>query len=248
MANRISRRDIIETGTGIFTCASVIGAASATESVQSQETTKTGEETKSESSDTTFHPFDYVSGSGGSTSVYGEGKSSGNATPGYLRCSTNNEGINVSRTTVETFTEPIRREVGIYEIQFDWRLNGERTSGANMLARVNLWKGEEAAKILDEPTRTELLSSATRATASYSTSGKAVLKTEVNDTVGTVLSLELKVITTAQMTGAETGEFELYVPQPDACNDESQATHDDESNDNGDNYCNLPRRVSVRPT
>ena len=246
MSKQIPRRSALKIGAGVLTGISTTGAGSAHESERSQQPAVMDVDTKDSLDSVTYHQFDYVGGGGGGTSVYGEGGSSVRATPGYLQCSTNNEGVNFSRTTAETFTVPIHREPGVYKIRFDWRLNGTRTDGANVTARANLWKGEETARTNNEPVRTELLSNATRATPSYSTSGKAVLKTKLSETVGTVLSLELRVITTAQMMGAETGEFELYVPRPDVCDDEDEANQDG-GNNTDDDDCKPPRRISVVP-
>lgn len=246
MSKQISRRSAFKIGAGVLTGISTTGAGSANKSEESQQPAVVDVDARGGPDSVTFHQFDYVGGSGSGTSVYGKSRSSVRAAPGYLQCNMNNEGINFSRTTAETFTVPIRREPGVYEIRFDWRLNGTRTNGANVTARANLWKGKETARTNNEPIRTELLSSATRATPSYSTSGKAVFKTELSETVGTVLSLELRVITTAQMMGAETGEFELYVPRPDVCDDEGEANQNDE-NDTDDDDCEPPRRVSVVP-
>ena len=246
MSKQISRRSVFKTGVGVLTGISTTGAGSAHESEGSQQPAVMNGDTRGNPDGATFHQFDYVGGGGSGTSVYGESRSSVRATPGYLRCNTNNEGVNFSRTTAETFTVPIRREPGVYEIRVDWRLDRTRTDGANVTARANLWKGEETARTNNEPVRTELLSNATRATPSYSTSGKAVFKTELSETVGTVLSLELRVITTAQMMGAETGEFELYVPRPDVCDDGGKANQNGR-NDTDDGDCKPPRRVSVVP-
>lgn len=162
---------------------------------------------------------------------------------GYIRCAADLEGIGVNKTSVETFTAPISRQSGSYEIRFDWRLEGTRTETLNMIARTNLRRGPDETG--EEPVQSELLSSASRADPSLHKSGTVRLETHLSEDVETVVSMELMLFTPGHVSDTQSGDFEMWVPLPD-CDQEEQDTSEEDSDEN-DEECDIPRRVEVRP-